>query len=109
MPTSIRTTWEAISSKAPETVTVVSPFWAEGTTAAEALFGLFQEFGAPANLELVCRGERSADGKTWLPVFDGSIAADLKRRLASRLFLRAALPDAGAVSIRVNTTARDRR
>ncbi len=87
--------WSAISTKAPETVTVVSPFWTEGTTAAEALADLFQQLGPPANLELVCRGEKSADGKTWLPVFDSSVAMELKKRLSSRLCLRAALPDTG--------------
>lgn len=91
----VRDMWAAISTKAPETITVVSPFWTEGTTAAEALSDLFQQLGPPANLELVCRGEKSADGKTWLPVFDGNVAVELKKRLSSRLCLRAALPDAG--------------
>lgn len=91
----VRDSWAAISTKAPETVTVVSPFWTEGTTAAEALSDLFQQLGPPANLELVCRGEKSADGKTWLPVFDSGVAVELKKRLNSRLCLRAALPDAG--------------
>jgi len=91
----IRDSWAAISDKAPETVTVVSPFWAEGSTAPEALFHLFQQLGSPATVELVCCGERSADGKARLPVFDSSLAADLKNRLDSRLYLRAALPDAG--------------
>ena len=91
----IRDSWGAISNKAPETVTVVSPFWAEGSTAAEALFDLFQQLGSPASLEMVCCGEKSADGKTWLPVFDSSLAVDLKKRLSSQLYLRAALPDTG--------------
>jgi hypothetical protein len=91
----IRATWAALSNKAPETVTIVSPFWAEGTTAADALVQLLQQFGPPANVELVCRGEKSADGKAWLPVFDSGIAVELRRRLPSRLFLRAALPDKG--------------
>jgi hypothetical protein len=91
----IRDTWAALSNKAPESAIVVSPFWVEGATASEALFQLFEQLGSPANLELVCRGERSGDGKTWLPVFDSSIALDLKKRLTSRLFLRPALPDAG--------------
>jgi len=91
----IRDSWAVMSNKAPETVTVVSPFWAEGSTAPEALFHLFQRLGSPANLEMVCCGERSADGKTWLPVFDSSLAVDLKNRLGGRLSLRAALPDAG--------------
>jgi hypothetical protein len=91
----IRDSWGAISDKAPDTVTVVSPFWTEGSTAAEALFDLFQRLGSPASLEMVCCGERSADGKTWLPVFDSSLAVDLKSRLSSQLYLRAALPDTG--------------
>lgn len=92
----IRDTWAAMSNKAPESATIVSPFWAEGITASEALFQLFGQLGSPANLELVCRGERSGDGKTWLPVFDGTIALDLKKRLTGRLFLRPTLPDAGS-------------
>ena len=91
----IRESWAALSNEAPETVTVVSPFWAEGSTAPEALFHLFQRLGSPASLEMVCCGERSADGKTWLPVFDSSLAIELKNRLRSRLYLRAALPNAG--------------
>jgi hypothetical protein len=91
----IRDSWGPISNKAPETVTVVSPFWAEGSTAPEALFQLFQQLGSPANLVMVCRGERSPDGQAWLPVFDSRLAVDLKNRLGSQLYLRAALPDAG--------------
>ena len=90
----IRGSWAAVSSKAPESVTVVSPFWPEGSTAPEALHHLFQRLGSPASLEMVCCGERSADGKTWLPVFDSSLAIELKNRLPSRLYLRATLPDA---------------
>ncbi len=91
----VRDSWAALSTKAPETVTVISPFWAEGTTAAAALSDLFEQLGPPANLELVCRGEKSPDGKAWLPVFDSSLAVELKKRLSSRLSLRAALPDTG--------------
>lgn len=91
----VRELWAKISPKAPETVTVVSPFWAEGTTAAEALSDLFQQFGLPAYIELVCRGEWSPDGKTRLPVFDRSVAMELKKLISSRLYLRAALQDAG--------------
>ncbi len=89
----IHDSWAAISKKAPETVTVVSPFWAEGSTAGEALFHLFQRLGSPDSVEMVCCGERSADGKAWLPVFDSNLAVDLKKRLRSRLYLRAAVPD----------------
>jgi hypothetical protein len=91
----IRDSWTTISNEAPETVTVVSPFWVEGSTAPQALFQLSQQLGSPANLEMVCAGERSADGKTWLPVFDSNLAVALKNRLAAKLYLRAALPDAG--------------
>jgi hypothetical protein len=90
----IRNLWAAVSHETPETVMVVSPFWTEGSTAPEALFRLFQQLGTPANLELVCCGQRSADGQSWLPVFDSSLAVDLKKRVSSRLFLRPALPDA---------------
>lgn len=91
----LRESWEAMSSKPPETVTVVSPFWTEGSTAAEALFGLLQQLGSPSNVELVCRGEKSSDGKTWLPVFDRAVASDLKHRLSGRLHLRATVPANG--------------
>ncbi len=100
----IRDAWAAMSTKAPETVTAVSPFWAEGSTALAALFHLFQRLGSPPSLEMVCRGDRSADGKSWLPVFDSSLAVDLKNRLGSRLYLRAALPDAGQQDSRVTVT-----
>lgn len=93
----IRDTWAAVSDRAPETATLVSPFWPQGTTSSAALFQLYQQLGSPANLELICRGEKSADGKAWLPVFDSGIALDLKRRLSGQLFLRACLPDAGLV------------
>ncbi|MEX2215955.1 MAG: hypothetical protein WD768_17720 [Phycisphaeraceae bacterium] len=88
----VRDSWTAISAKAPETVTVVSPFWPEGSSAAEALAGLFRQLGPPKNMELVCRGERSADGKEWLPVFDSALAIEIKKRLGTGLCLRAALP-----------------
>jgi hypothetical protein len=89
----IRKAWAAISSKKPDVVIVVSPFWIEGSTASKALFDFVQQIGAPATLELVCRGEKSPNGKTWLPVFDGTLAMELKKLLPNRLYLRAALPD----------------
>jgi hypothetical protein len=92
----IREMWAAISDKPPEAVTIVSPFWAEGETASEALASLFiQPLGAPKKLELVCRGDRSVDGKSWLPIFDGNLALSLRKRLSSRIYLRAALPNTG--------------
>lgn len=95
---SIRDSWAALSDKPPEKVTVVSPFWAGGTTAAEALTGLFRHLGNPGCVELVCRGERSADGKNRLPVFDATLATSLKSGLTGRLFLRASHPDVGLLT-----------
>ena len=92
--TTLRDAWTKFSNKGPDTVTVVSPFWTEGTKAHEALFQLFQQLGSPTNFELVCGGEKTADGKTWLPIFDGHIATELRGMLTGRLFLRAALPNA---------------
>jgi|GEM_PF-1267148 len=86
--------WAAISTERPETVTVVSPFWPEGSTAALALTDLFKKLGPTARLELVCVGEKSADGRSWLPVFDGNVAMELKKQLDSRIYLRPALPEA---------------
>lgn len=91
---SLRETWAALSDEPPEKLIVVSPFWTEGVTASEALADFFRQLGEPATVELVCRGEKSADGKRWLPVFDGGIAVDLETRLTSRVFLRATKPDA---------------
>jgi hypothetical protein len=91
----VTATWAALSAKPPEKVIVASPFWAEGSTAPEALAGLFQQLGDPASVELVCRGERSGDGKRWLPVFDVSVALGLKGKLTGRLVLCATCPDVG--------------
>jgi hypothetical protein len=96
---SISGAWAALSEKPPEKVIVASPFWAEGSTAPAALSDLVRRLGDPTTVELVCRGERSADGRRWLPVFDASIAVDLKRRLTSRLFLRATNPDVGLSTV----------
>lgn len=91
---SIKSLWAAISSNPPETVTVVSPFWTEGSSAAKALTDLFvEQLGSPANTQLICRGELSADGKSWLPVFDSRLALELKKSLNGRLYLRATIPD----------------
>lgn len=91
----VTATWAALSDKPPERVIVASPFWAEGSTAPEALVGLFQRLGDPASVELVCRGEQSGDGKRWLPVFEAGVALGLKGGLGGRLFLRATRPDVG--------------
>ncbi len=90
----VRKEWTAVTDQSPDKVTIVSPFWVTGENAAAALFDLVHALGDPPDVELVCRGERSPDGKKWLPVFEGDIAVDLKRRLRGRLGLRAALPDA---------------
>lgn len=87
----LRETWRSISAEAPARVTVVSPFWPQGPSASRTLSGLFHQLGPSADIELVCRGDRSTEG--WLlPVFDGSLAADLVQQLGRRLWLRAAQP-----------------
>ena len=54
---SITSTWAALSNRPPEKVTVVSPFWPEGSTATEAMVGLVRRLGGPASVELgVSRG-----------------------------------------------------
>lgn len=89
----VAATWADVSREPPEKVTVASPFWPEGGAASEALIGLFRRLGDPARVELVCRGERSGDGKHWLPVFDASVATNLRGGIAGRLFLRATSTD----------------
>jgi len=99
----LRDAWAATSDSTPDAVTVVSPFWPEGITAVDALFDLFvQQLGGPAKLELVCRGERSADGRSWLPVFDSSVALALKRRMSGRIYLRASRPDVGLQHVKAS-------
>jgi len=93
--TAIRDTWTAMSDEPPERVVIVSPFWAEGVTASEALVSLLRRLGDPIRVELVCRGERSGDGRRWLPVFHASVATSLKNEIAGRLFLCATRPDTG--------------
>lgn len=94
--TTLRDAWTKLSNKPPETLTVVSPFWTEGTKAHEALFQISQQLGSPTNFELVCGGEKTADGRAWLPIFDSRIARELRGMLTGRLFLRATLPNADA-------------
>ncbi|NQV23506.1 MAG: hypothetical protein HQ518_03970 [Rhodopirellula sp.] len=91
----IETRWAESSNFAPEKLTVVSPFWPEGVTAADALVGLIERFQSPGHVELVCRGVLDGTGHDWLPEFDADLATSLKGRLAGRLYLRAALPDSG--------------
>lgn len=87
--------WKETSAVPPEKLTIVSPFWPEGVTAADALTDLINRFQAPKTVELVCRGAPSATSVGWLPEFDSEIAAGLKHNLTGRLFLRPALPDTG--------------
>ena len=92
---SIRARWSDMTSDPPTQLTVVSPFWPEGTTAAAALVDLVQRFQSPGHVELVCRSALSADGHDWLPEFDADVATIMKQKLEGRLFLRAALPHVG--------------
>ncbi len=87
--------WAELSNSAPEKLTIVSPFWPEGVTAADAIHDLIGRFQSPPTIELVCRGAASATGNGWVPEFDADVATGLKSKIDARLFLRAALPDAG--------------
>lgn len=99
--TSVSSRWSETSAEPPEKLTIVSPFWPEGVTAANALTDLVNRFQAPSTVELVCRGAPGATGATWLPEFDADIAAALKHNLTGRLYLRPALPDTGHDSANV--------
>jgi hypothetical protein len=91
----LREAWQAVSSKAPRTVQIISPFWPEGDQAGEWLARLVSGFGLPESVELVCRGAPDPVGRAWFPEFDGAAAKDLRVRLGCRLALRAARPDFG--------------
>jgi hypothetical protein len=96
----LRMRWAELSDAAPEKLTIVSPFWPEGATAAKALEEVIARLQCPPTIELLCRGAESATANGWVPEFDAGIAMELKGRIESRLLLRAALPnvvpDAGA-------------
>ncbi len=87
--------WAVLSETPPEKLTIVSPFWPEGINAADAIQDVMRRFSFPPTIELVCRGAANSTGKGWVPEFDADVAVELKGRLSSRLFLRAALPFAG--------------
>lgn len=94
--------WAEISDFPPEKLIIVSPFWPEGATAADAMYDLLGRFRFPRHVELVCRGAPSANGTEWLPEFDAELATALKRRLEGRLFLRCAVADAGIEPLDIN-------
>lgn len=87
--------WAEVDGSSPELATVVSPFWPEGPTAGAALEQLADRLAKPKRLDLVCRGVEAPNGKDWIAEFDPAVAADLKGRISTRLFLRPALPSAG--------------
>lgn len=91
----IQSAWKQLTDAPPTQLTVVSPFWPEGRTAASALATLAERFQSPGRIDLVCRGVLSADGREWRPEFDAEIATSLKQQLLGRLFLCPAVPDAG--------------
>jgi hypothetical protein len=93
--TRVSSHWSETSDDPPEKLTIVSPFWPEGVTAANAMTDLVNRFQSPSTVELVCRGAPSPTGATWLPEFDADIATALKHNLTGQLFLRPALPDTG--------------
>lgn len=88
----METRWAESSNSPPERLTIVSPFWPEGVTATDALFGIVERFQFPKHVELVCRGVPSGTGLESLPEFDAEVATRLKSKIAGRLFLRAVLP-----------------
>jgi hypothetical protein len=87
--------WEELDGSNPELATVVSPFWPEGSTAGAALAELISHLANPKRVDLVCRGVEAPNGRDWIPEFDPAVAAELKGKISSRLFLIPALPSAG--------------
>jgi len=87
--------WNQFDGSNPELATIVSPFWPEGVGAGNALAELVKNLASPKRVDLVCRGVETPNGDDWIPEFDPAVAADLKRKISSRLFLRPALPSAG--------------
>jgi len=87
--------WAELSESPPEKLTIVSPFWPEGVTAANAIHDLIRRFQSPRTIELVCRTAATAAGNEWVPEFDADVANCLKSMNDARLFLRAALPSVG--------------
>ena len=87
--------WAELSESPPEKLTIVSPFWPEGVTAANAIHDLIRRFQSPRTIELVCRAAATAAGNEWVPEFDADVANCLKSMIDARLFLRAALPSVG--------------
>ena len=100
----IEARWAETSTLPPERLTIVSPFWPEGVTAADALLSLLERLRSPGHVEFVCRGALSATGHDWLPEFDAEVATGLKDKFTGRLFLRAALPDSGTEQSELDAT-----
>ena len=48
----LQTLWREMSSEEPKELTIVSPFWPEGSTATDPLIQLIQDLGAPRNVQL---------------------------------------------------------
>jgi hypothetical protein len=96
--------WNELSSDPPGKLTIVSPFWPEGETAADAIHDVIHRFQFPPTVELICRGVTSEIGQEWVPQFDPDVAVMLKDKYNGRLYLRAAWPHAGKEK---NTVAPD--
>ena len=92
--------WREISQEPPDRLTIVSPFWPEGASAAGALREIVERLGSAQTLELVCRGVPSSDGKLTRPEFDPVCAAEFKAQYPGKFLLRAALPDYGSIEER---------
>lgn len=91
----LRKEWDALDGTRPNSVTVVSPFWPEGSTAAQAMKRVVETLAGPKRLDLVCRGVLSPNGADWVPEFDPVLAVQLRPLINGQLFLRPTLPDAG--------------
>lgn len=93
----LRKEWDALDGTRPSSVTIVSPFWPEGSTAAQAMKRVAEMLAGPKRLDLVCRGVWAPNGTDWVPEFDPDLAVQLRSSINGQLFLRPTLPDVSVV------------
>lgn len=98
LPT-IRARWGEMTADPPKALTIVSPFWPEGATGANALLDVVNVLQSPDSIEFACRSALSPDGRTWLPEFDAEMATLVRQQVSGRLFLRPALPNTVSVEV----------
>jgi len=90
----LRKEWDALDGTRPSLVTVVSPFWPDGGTAAQAMKTVVDILVGPERVDLVCRGVWGPNRVDWVPEFDPILAVELRSMIKGQLFLRPTLPDA---------------